>query len=103
MLGITSYGVSMTTLEEVFLHLGEEEEVEEDEEEEGGCSWFRGRKIRSSNEDLSHRVLNRYPQDLTHWSAAHCQQREMAISRCHLGENYKNGNVKSDKVDRKKK
>jgi hypothetical protein len=60
----------MTTLEEVFLHLGEEEEVEEDEEEEGGCSWFRGRKIRSSNEDLSHRVLNRYPQDFTHWSAA---------------------------------
>ena len=28
-LGISSYGVSMTTLEEVFLHLGEEEEQEE--------------------------------------------------------------------------
>ena len=26
-LGISSYGVSMTTLEEIFLHLGEEEEA----------------------------------------------------------------------------
>jgi hypothetical protein len=36
----------MTTLEEVFLHLGEEEEVEhEDEQEAGGCaSWFRYRR-----------------------------------------------------------
>jgi hypothetical protein len=35
----------MTTLEEVFLHLGEEEEVDhEDEQEAGGCTaWFRYR------------------------------------------------------------
>ena len=31
-LGISSYGVSMTTLEEVFLHLGEEEEAENADE-----------------------------------------------------------------------
>jgi hypothetical protein len=32
----------MTTLEEVFLHLGEEEVDHEDEQEAGGCStWFR--------------------------------------------------------------
>jgi hypothetical protein len=33
----------MTTLEEVFLHLGEEEEVDKEEEQEaGGCAaWFR--------------------------------------------------------------
>jgi hypothetical protein len=33
----------MTTLEEVFLHLGEEEEVDHEEEQEaGGCAaWFR--------------------------------------------------------------
>ena len=32
-LGISSYGISMTTLEEVFLHLGEEEENEDGDEE----------------------------------------------------------------------
>jgi hypothetical protein len=33
----------MTTLEEVFLHLGEEEEVDKEEDQEaGGCAaWFR--------------------------------------------------------------
>jgi hypothetical protein len=32
-LGINSYGVSMTTLEEIFLRLGEEEEMKKEEEE----------------------------------------------------------------------
>ena len=30
-MGISSYGVSMTTLEEVFLHIGEEEEIEDND------------------------------------------------------------------------
>ena len=53
----------MTTLEEVFLHLGEEEEVVEEEEGSGGCSnWFRSksRKVGYSNEDLSERIVQRY-------------------------------------------
>ena len=53
----------MTTLEEVFLHLGEEEEVLEEEEGSGGCSsWFRSksRKVGYSNEDLSERIVQRY-------------------------------------------
>jgi ATP-binding cassette subfamily A (ABC1) protein 5 len=63
-LGISSYGVSMTTLEEVFLHLGEEEEQEEEGEgeQETSCTrWFRSksRKIGYSNENLSERLAKR--------------------------------------------
>ena len=34
-LGVKSFGVSMTTLEEVFLKIGEEEEAEEENKENG--------------------------------------------------------------------
>ena len=37
-LGISSYGVSMTTLEEVFLHLGEQEEVADESSEPSTAS-----------------------------------------------------------------
>ena len=52
-LGIDSYGVSMTTLEEIFLHLGEEEEARKEEEEMngGGPGSKEGKKKKKRNQD----------------------------------------------------
>ena len=47
-LGIDSYGVSMTTLEEIFLHLGEEEEAKKEEEELKGAAGKKGKKSRNA-------------------------------------------------------
>ena len=56
-LGISSYGVSMTTLEEVFLHLGEEEEVENNDVS-NGLSSFREKAISryELNDNVKHYI-----------------------------------------------